>query len=61
MIELTHYEDGDGIFHPTQMVKLIPVVTKLYAEKNGLVVVNHIPDSDKSNQVVASNNLENNL
>ena len=55
------YEDGDGIFHPTQMVKLIPVVTKLFAEKNGLVVVNHIPDSDKSNQVVASNNLENNL
>ena len=30
-------------------------------KKNGLVVVNHIPDSDKSNQVVASNNLENNL
>lgn len=55
------YEDGDGVFHPTQMVKLIPAVTKQYAEKNGLVVVNHIPDSDKpTTKVVASNNLENN-
>lgn len=55
------YEDGDGVLHPTQMVKLIPVITKQYAEKNGLVVVSHIPDSDKPKQVVASNNLENNL
>lgn len=54
------YEEGDGVFHPTQMVKLIPVITKQYAEKNGLVVVNHIPDSDKPIPVVVSNNLENN-
>ncbi|WP_268123931.1 hypothetical protein [Roseivirga pacifica] len=53
------YQDGDGVLHPTQMVKLIPVLTKIHAEKNGLITLN-TTKPEESNQVVASNNLENN-